>query len=813
MGNNKIPFDGAFPSQMVSSKQKSSEEYGKLYASAILKEFKGDDNNWWKKRREKFELSRKYANGRQPVQKYLDLLDIEGDNSWTNINVDPLSIIPKFVDIIVGGETQRKYEPIATSVDPTAAYEKETARKKIIADMLTYNMEAKLAEKTGGEPPKRKFESLEEVELHLQLTFKLAVEIAAEMGIKFVFDNEDIDSIRTQIIYDLVTNDLACTRTYLDPNYGIRIKRVKPENAIYGFSDKMTMDDLTYAGEMFVSNISEIRRMFNVNEDKLKRIASTASKQNNPDVIRARGIGNSYNSYYDQPYDDTSITVMYFEFKTTEKIVYEKKENKYGGYSVHKRDDDYKIKKYSKLKRELLEKEVETIYCGYYAVEANEILKYGKQHNIERKKTKSGETDLTKASLSFNFYSTHINKGESKSLVERMIPYADEMQIASLKLQQLVAKSRPPGIAIDQSALTNIMLKKDEKAAAIDVIKFFNQTGNMVWSSEDLNGDNQRPPIEPLRNGIDVGQVQAIVSVFQQNLQMIRDVTGVNEARDASQPSTDTLVGVQQLALAASNNATRGITDGWTSVISRTASSVLEHLQAMASVPGEFEAYAKALGMMNSKTYKDIKDIPYRDIGISIEVEPNEYEKQVLEANIQASIAQGAIGVEDAIAVRRIWNTKLAEQLIILRKKKNEQRKMEMKNQEIQMQSQAKAQAAQAQAQAEMQKNQQKSKFDLMKINAEMEKEAYLIQLEKSLEQQIQQGKNIKDVQVANISSGAKYSLDKMKEDNKMDRQIKQAEMTSKIAEQKQNNLPAQEFEENTDIEQILTKARNDRQQ
>jgi hypothetical protein len=794
---------GSFPSDLAPAEEKKTREYGLQYAKAIYSNWAGAEDFRRKRRIQDFEEARRYRNGTQSVTKYLDMADINGDNSWVNLNIKPLPIVSKFVDLIVGGFMNIDYKIVSKAVDKQSVSHKESVKTEIVKRVINKDFYKEIYEAMGMQNPmETDFNSIDEVELFMDMSFKEAVEIAAELCIEGVFNLNDKEEVKRQLLEDLVTCGIAGTHVSLDPNYGAKIRAVDPENLIYSNSQRGDFKDIKYAGELVATTIAELRRISGLPEEILEKIAhSVAGKNGNPERFRREAMlaTNTANNFYE--YDDFTVTYMSFAFKTTNSLTYEKKPNKFGGFFMNKKASNYQIPEKYNHERQLLRENYEVVYTGCWVVQTDYIFDYGLMNNQLRKNGSLKKTELPYKIYALNFY-----KMGMRSLVQRMIPHADEMQIAHLKLQQFMLKSRPPGLAIEVGALSSISLDGgDGEMTPADQIRLFDQTGNMVWKLLDDSGfANGRPPFEELKNGVNIESFRALIEVYNTNLQQMRDVTGVNEYRDGSGADSNTLVGVQKMAIAASNNATKNIYEAYVHIIKRTAEDVILAIQDLVRYGDGIDRYEGVFGSFNVETLKAIKDIPIHDFSVFFEYTQDEEQRMILEQNIQASLAAQELRIEDAIMIRDIKNMKYANKFLSLRRKRYQQEKQAMEERNIELNAQAQAEAAERAAQAEMQKDEAKAMLKEREIQAQLQADLQRMQAKFEMEMALAQQNGEFKVAAAQAQIEGQTERDQMKERKKDERQREQKSMESSMIEQRKDRKGEQNFEGAPDIASML---------
>ena len=708
---------GAYPSPFVSPEKKASKEFIQEYLQQMYHDWKYAENSVYKSRVKEFEENRKYARGEQNYNKYKDLLAVQGDKSYLNMDWSIVSIIPKFLDVIVGGLTNQDYKVICTAVDPTAVSQRRKDLLEMKLRMETQPMVEQFAKQHGMDLNQGRFipENDDDLDLYMSLNYKQAAEIAMEQGVGLAFFLNQWIEIRKSIIEDLVICGLGAVRCYTDKNLGPQLRYIEAERFVYPYSQKQDFANIDHAGEIMLVSIGELKRMANgeFSEKEFVKIAESVRGQYGNTNTFSPSKTDSYGS---KEYDKMMVEVLDGEFLSTDTITYEKKGNSHGNSSYHKKGANYKKPKTSKYKREVNKVEVKNAYKGKLIVGTDYIFDYGKVTNMPRSKSR-----LTETKLSFISYSPSMRGGKFKSLVARMRPFADQIQLTHLKIQQLIAKARPKGLMIEVGGLENINIGDGNVLGPLEIQEIFDQTGNFYYRrlSEAGEAVNYKP-IEEIENGIGK-DLQSLVAIYNYNLERIRDVTGVNEVRDASQPSRDALVGVQKLALMASNNATRGINDGLINITQKCASQIVLRLQHLVKYKGPYKGYISAIGESAMQAINVGKEITYREFGIKIEALPDEEERQLLEANIQQSIAQKELRIEDAITVRAIKNVKLANQMLILRRKKYQEDMAKMAQANAENNARQQQASVQAAAQAEQQRIQADTQSKVTLLEKEYE--------------------------------------------------------------------------------------------
>tara|TARA_R110000765_G_scaffold113432_2_gene205782 strand:+ start:1069 stop:3471 length:2403 start_codon:yes stop_codon:yes gene_type:complete len=781
----KSGINSGFPSQVVSDLEKMTGEYGLEVGQAIAKEwFDNSSYNKYLSSNNNFHKLRLYARGEQPTQKYKDELSINGDLSYLNLDWKPVPIIPKFVDIVVNGIAERMYDIKAYSQDPHGVSKRTEYMKSLLGDLQTQSLN-ELIEKTLGitvnENDKSEIPGSEqELDLHMQLTYKQAVEIAEEQAISVLLEGSRYELVKKQFYYDLTVLGIGAVKTVFNQSEGVKVEHVDPANLVYSYTDSPYFEDLYYVGEVKQIPINELVKQFpDLTHENLEEIIS-------------KGGGNN-SRYYSrtEDNDDNKVSVLYFNYKTHMNEVYKMKETKSGGDKAIEKDDSFnppeeKEGEYNKLKRC-----IEVLFEGAMILGSDKLLKWEMASNMMRPKS-----DITKVKMNYAICAPRIYEGRIESLVGRITGFADMIQLTHLKLQQVMSRLTPDGIYLDADGLAEIDLGNGTNYNPQEALNMYFQTGSIIGRSFTADGDQNpgKMPVQEIQSGNGGAKMQSLIQTYNYYLQMIRDVTGLNEAADASKPDKYSLVGVQKLAAANSNTATRHILQAGLYLTSEVCESLSLRISDIIEYSPAKEAFIQKIGAHNVATLEEMTQLHLYDFGIFIELMPDEEEKQLLENNIQAAIAQQGIDLEDAIDLREIKSVKLANQLLKIRRKKKLERDQEMQQENIKAQTMANVEAQNATAQMEMQKKQSESQSmqQLEQIKAQYESERMMQETE--LKKQLMDHEFEIQIRLAKLQSDAMKSKEDGKEDRKDERTKIQASQQSELIDQRKNDKPPKDF-------------------
>lgn len=709
-----------FPSQSVSDAKKASEDYGMEVAMGIQNEWfrKNSGTGRYIQNQRDFHKLRLYARGEQSIQKYKDEFSVNGDLSYLNLDWKPVPIIPKFVDIVVNGMQDRLFEIKAFAQDPTSIKERtdfvesilEDINAKEILDEIDINMNVDARNLPADQMPVDK----EELELHMQLSYKQAIEVAHEQAIHNIFERNYYPELKKRCDYDQTVLGIAAAKHTFNNTDGIKLEYVDPANLIYSYTEDPNFQDVYYFGEIKQIKSNELKKQFpELSADDFNEAVKSSSNFNNYDYT---------NNDSNDVVDSNTLTVMYFNWKTWEKSVYKIKETATGASKAIKKDDTFNPPKDQRARFEKVAQARETIYEGVLVLGANKLLKWKKAENLVRP-----GANINKVMMNYVVSAPRIYKGRIESLVSRMVTYADLIQLTHLKLQQVIQRMTPSGVYVDADGLAEIDLGNGTAYNPQEALNMYFQTGSIIGRSMTVDGEMNpgKVPIQELPGG--GGQQSALlIQSYNYYLQMIRDVTGLNEARDGSDPDPNALVGVQKLAAANSNTATRHILHSSLYITTQLAEAVSIRIKDVLEFHPQRDALITGIGRFSVGALKEMENMYLHDFGIFLELDPDEEEKQRVEANIQVALSRDQIFLEDVIDIRQVKNIKLANQLLKYRRTKKAKQDQERAERNIAAQSQANAQAAQAaemaKAEAENIKAEAKGKLSELQTQLEIQK-------------------------------------------------------------------------------------------
>ena len=778
-----------FPSQTVSDAEKLSYDYGLKVAKAIEIEWFNNDksSNRFRTNHNNFHNLRLYARGEQSIQKYKDELSINGDLSYLNLDWKPVPIIPKFVDIVVNGIAERTYDIKAYSQDPYGVAKRTKYMEDILSDMRLKEFHDAVKDQLNLETRKSDIKELpqtkEELELHMQLTYKQSVELAEEQAINTLLEGNRYELTKKQFYYDLTVLGIGAVKTSFNTSEGVVVDYVDPANLVYSYTDSPYFDDIYYVGEVKSIPVNELAKQFpHLTETDLEEIMKNKSYSRS-----------NYNSSYSaKKEDNNTVQVLYFNYKTYMNEVYKIKETSSGADKIIPKDDTFnppqnKEGEYSRMLRS-----IETLYEGALILGSDKLLKWEMAKNMVRPKS-----NYNKVKMNYAIVAPRMYNGKIESLVSRITGFADMIQLTHLKIQQVLARMVPDGVYLDADGLAEIDLGNGTNYNPQEALNMFFQTGSVIGRSFTSEGDMNpgKVPIQEITSGSGGNKLQALIGTYNYYLQMIRDTTGLNEARDGSLPDKNALVGVQKLAAANSNTATRHILNSGLYLTAEVAECLSLRISDIIEYSPTREAFIESIGVHNSAVLKEMSELHLYDFGIFINLQPDEEERMMLENNIQMALQQQLIELSDAIDLREIKNVKLANQLLKLRRKKKLEKDQELAERNIQLQAQANQQSAQVAAQTEMQKQQ-------ALVSAEAQLEQLKAEIESNrMQQEVQHKKELMglefeyNMQLKGIEVDGMKQREQEKEDRKDERTRIQASQQSELIDQRTTGKPPKRFE------------------
>mgnify|MGYP003637546267 FL=1 len=775
-----------FPDQVVSDAEKATLEYGLQVSRAIEQEwfnYGGAGSNRYASNWNNFHNLRLYARGEQSVQKYKDELAINGDLSYLNLDWKPVPILSKFSNIVANGITQREYDITSYAQDPASLKKRTDHARNILFDMLTVQDRAEASKivpmdlSRSGIPDNQLPESLEERDLHMRLRYKPAIEIAEEEAISTVLATNEFDLTRARVNQDLVNIGIGITKTSFNPAEGIVVDYVDPAYCVWSYTEDPNFGDIYYVGEVKSITIPELKKEFPfISNEDLVRIQKSPGNRR-----MIRGFEN---------YDYNTVQVMYFEYKTYTDQVFKIKKTDSGLEKAIEKTSEFDPPPNDNFER--VARSIEVLYEGAKIVGTDIMLKWEMSENMTRPLA-----DTTRVEMSYSIAAPRMYKGVIQSLISKCIGFADIIQLTHLKIQQVLSRMVPDGVFLDVDGLAEVDLGNGTTYNPQEALNMYFQTGSVVGRSLTQDGDMNRGkvPIQELSSSSGMSKIQSLITAYNYNMQMIRDVTGLNEARDGAMPDANALVGLQKMAANASNTATKHIQDASIQIALSTCENISLKINDVLNFPLTKNALMNSVSSFNVETLKEMENLNLHDFGIFLELEPNEEEKAELQRNIQIALQTKEIDIEDSIDINQIKNLKLANEMLKLKRRKRQEREQAIVTQNIQAQAQANAEASEKSAMAEVQKQQaltaEKVAIEQAKSNFEMQR----MQAEAQIKKELMATEFQYNLQLAQMQAQATKSKEAEIEDRKDKRIEKEGSQQSQLIEQRQTEGLPKDFE------------------
>tara|TARA_R110000764_G_scaffold13000_5_gene37672 strand:+ start:1144 stop:3474 length:2331 start_codon:yes stop_codon:yes gene_type:complete len=717
-----------YPNHNIDPSQKG-KDWCLSYAKASWSDYSNHGTQSFNNNRGSYPKIKDYAQGNQSVNKYKQLMNVdENDNeSWIAIDWSVLPIVPKFRRIALGKLSKTEYNITATPIDAMAQSDVEKYYKTKKATMDLRNAAAQ------SMPGMEEFSALkgkpgdpvndEELEMHMSFTYKHNAAIEMEQGIDLIFHTNDMEEKRKQINEYLFDFGVAGYKEYIDSNGAVKVRVINPAKILISHSNKRDFSDKIHVGEVTEMSIADLKQRAGnqFNEKDYQDISERFSGRKGSQKM------NTSNNAFSKNYDDSKILVLEMEFFSVDQMVHESRTDKRG----NKRFGRAGYNSQNKRKNKYVRSSYKTVYKISWIVDSEYCYDYGLCSDMKRVKSNLMDTDL-----SYHIFAPDFHNMKPLGIMEQLIPIADQIQISWYRLQNTINQARPKGIMIELGALEDIPLGAGgQQMKPMDVIDLFNKTGTLVYRKNDIGGKaTNYKPIEELENGLG-RDAMTYYQVIQNNIEMIRQITGLNEFTDGSTPDARSLTTTAKLAAQATNNALAHIEQGERRLLERLASAVIVRLQDSVK-KNPIEGYVRALGKNTMEFFKLSPSVSKHEFGVKIEDRPTEEVKARLMGILQNSVAQGQVDFEDAVYIEQITNLKQAQQVLSYRIKKKKEEAQANAEKQQQMNGQIQQQSAQAAEQSKQQTLQMEmeGKMEMEKLKAQLQsqlqKEKYEFEME-----------------------------------------------------------------------------------
>ena len=741
-----------FPSPLLPDSTKNSPDYGlKLMRTAYGQWINGYGGYSQKQRQTRFDYNKAYAQGMQPMQEFLDYLDINGQQPYSNIDFTPLPIAIPLLQRIKDRFNQRIEKIRCNSIDPVSISKKNKAKMDAKFRMEFKDQIAQIEQQSGiqlEDPDAFTPEDTEELDVHFGFTYKQREEVMMEQGIDLVLYDNQWTETKNAILDDLLIYGFSGTKTNIDNNGRIKIRRINPYNLVVSYSERSDMNDLEWVGEVFYMSITDVRQQYpgKISEEELFNLSkSMVGKFNNPASFTFTW-NYQYANAIARPYDAFKVPVLQLSLKTLYNITYEKNEDRFGKTILDKTTKVKDGKDYVKSKPFYVE------YEGAWICDTNYLLHWGVANNMAKP-----NDNLQECILPYTIYMYNNNRMTNKPVIETIIPSIKQMQLAHLQIQKIVSQAAPDGYTVDIAGMADVDLGNGKGALQpMELIRIYKQTGVIFYKGQvDDTEGNSRPPITPL-NVPFTAKLESFINLYNFELNKLERMLGSNSLDQGVISNQAVGKGVLDSARQIGENSINYVYNSYLNILERTAKLTQMRLwDILVFGKKGYEGYKYALGSdrVDYIRLEAEDEFEKTNFDVKIEATIDDNAKQMLENNIQQALAQQSIELEDAIQIRLLDNPKAANYYLVSAQKKRRKLRMEEAKSNSEMQMQQAVQAAQAKSKGELQLEQAKARFKLQQYEEELENDKeretlkyFNILRVKTLEKLLEQGTSIDEM-------------------------------------------------------------------
>lgn len=790
------------PDPFAPFEEKQTEIYGLKIAKVISAEwFSGGligTNCSFTNRREYVRNLRLFVRGEQLLKPYKDhQARGEYDLDFMNVDWSIINKAEKYCRIVSNSIGDDKYRLDIRSIDFLSLKKKNDAENEMRKNMYSMPMLKKAKEVLGIDMVPQGFvpENEEELQLMSKMNFRSKIETAEEILINHIKNTNNWGFIEKQKNIDLVDIGLGGVRVYIDKNDGVKLDWVDPENYIHSRVAKNDFSDKYYEGVVDTITLSDLRREANFSDIQLRELALLYSTVNTKMSL-------NYNDCDINQIIDYKIDVLRFAWKTSKTITYKKKIRKGKIVKVTKKPSDFYMEDMEDAGT--LSRTLDTWFEGNHIIGSNAIYGYKECENISR--------DLMNSALSpFVFRATNIYENRPQSFLTKIIPLFNDLQNMSIKLQTFVAELKGDITEIDIDMLAELGISKGNKKleAWEEAITMLNVKNIVIKKRADLGelGVKEGTAAKVHQAGAG-GHITSLLNAYAFKVNEIRDITGINEARDGT-ISDDALLGVNEMRQMASNTVTKHIVDAAVDLnqkvcelISNRVLTIFKHKEASHIK----EIYTNVVGKHMMDALEVLKDRSLHEFGFTFEMVPTNQELAKFEKSLELALGDGSIDVEVKVMAEDLAKTSINiayEYLFFHRKKRNKER-MEEQMALAKNKSENDSAAAKAKVEAEIQGFGVKKQIEvqaakeLSKIKV-MEADALNKINEPKEERKFEQ-----EVYLTQLETSVGFNLDKFKEDRKDQRTKIQATQQSKTVDQREKNSGPIDFENEPTADDLL---------
>jgi len=701
-------IDRLLQMHMDKPSQKRKKDYGLQVAKGIFNSADRNSDGYYGKRYRVWRANREFSMGTNSMKEFMDLLRVEGNQTYVDLDWSTIKIAPKFVEILLGTYLSRREKPVVKATDDMSDSIKDMEKQEAMFRMKNKEQIEAIEKELGHQIESQKFmpEDEDDIALYFDLEYRLPEEILFETKIKKILDENDYGVLKRTLLRDIIDCNFAATKVYFDANHNIRIKRIKPENLIYNVFETDNGKDLAYIGYVNPMKISVIRKKYNLDEETLFKLAQKASRElKRPENLYWK---DSYKYTELRPYDDYAVLVFDFEVKTVDVEYTVKTENKYGNVLAIPKQGKPMAPAGQELAGEVIEDKMMNIYHGAWVCDTDIMLEWDLTSNTIRPYNNGVD-----AMFSYSIICPNATGALLPSMIEKAMGPIRAMLLIRMKMQQLIALMKPDGFSVDISGFRDVDLGTGNSVEPLQLMKIYDQTGRVFWDSTGDDGQPKAFPIQQLPNNGNVAQLNTLISQYNFNLDRLREEMGISEYRDGSSVPVKTGLGVMQQQIQSSNSATEYIYDAFTCVMEETSEKVA--MMLWDSV------------VFKATKYKEMEgyDMSLLDMTFDVKVEmlPDEQKKAELNNLMMQALQSGAISYEQVFKIKNIEDVKLAELYLAKSMKrakkdaeenaqKNSQMNAQIQQQVSQQKMQQDAQLSQLESQGKMAVNKTKGDSD-----------------------------------------------------------------------------------------------------
>ena len=721
-----------FPSHLIPNDQKN-EAWGMQFCKAIWDDYNISGNLSFYSDRANYSRYMSYALGRQSIVKYQDLLKADESDNLTFMNVDwtPLPIFTKFREIALARVKQVDYNVSATPVDPAAkieeAKDKALQAAKIIGREVLSGIDPNAVQGTALQKQEGEFDDLDELEVLHSTTFKFAAASQIEESIEFVLGYNDFEETRAEVKRCIFDYGIGGLREFVDHNGIVKVRAINPSNIVISKCERRDFKDARYIGEVVTMSIQDVAAdaSHEFTKAELEQIQEQAQ-----DKYAASSRSATTGTIYQREKEDFNVDVLEVEWISVNEYIIETGKDKRGNPVASRSSRKRAAKKMGENHKTSRYK---TVYKCKWIIGTEFMWDFGQSSYMKRDKMELQET-----TMSFHLFAPQFDHLTSRisSRVDQAIPVIDALHLAWFRLQGVIANARPKGISIEIGALEDVDLGVGQNQfTPYDVIDLYNKTGNLVYRRKDENGvQSNYLPINELNNGIG-DEANQYYALIQQNIQLLRDITGLNEVSEGFSGERTTN-DVAAMANQNSNNALHSIIEADQSLLKRLYQCILLRLSSIfQSNPDNINPmYSRALGKDTVSFIKDMRQSTSYSYGILLENKPDGMERQRMLQKLEQFAGAGLLQPQDIFLVENTPSLKTAQVIIGYKIKKRQE----------------------AQAQQAMQQQQMQGEMQDRAIQMQMQADQARIQMETQAQIQIEQIKGDYAIKIAQINADAK---------------------------------------------------------